>query len=74
MGSKLTCDIDYVELLEENDEKEFVPIKKYCGDDEPAVYVSRRSQVRVHYVQTLHFAGTGWTMNFMGIHEGKSII
>lgn len=71
MGSKLTCDIDYVELLEENEAKEFVSIKKYCGDDEPAIYVSSRSQLRIHYAQTVHFAGTGWILHFMGIHDGK---
>jgi hypothetical protein len=71
MGSKLTCEIDYVELLEENESQEFVSIKKYCGDDEPAIYVSGKSQLRVHHAQTVHFAGTGWMIHFMGIHEGE---
>ncbi|KAG5668318.1 hypothetical protein PVAND_016262 [Polypedilum vanderplanki] len=73
MGSKMTCDIDYVELMEENSEKEFVSIKKYCGDDEPAIYVSSKSQIRVHYKQTVHFAGTGWIINFIGVHQGASV-
>ena len=71
MGSKLSCGKDYVEFLEENEANEFRSIKSYCGDDEPAMYVSSRSQIKIHYVQTVHFAGTGWMLHFMGIHEGN---
>lgn len=71
MGSKLNCQSDYVEFLEENDEKQIVPLKKYCGDDSPAVFVSARSRVIVHFVQTLNFDGTGWLINFLGVKEGK---
>ena len=71
MGSKLTCENDYVEILEENDSKEFVVTKSYCGDDKPAVFIGSGSKIKVHYKQSVHFAGTGWMINFMGIHEGK---
>lgn len=71
MGSKLMCENDYVEFLEENERGESISIKKFCGEDEPAVYVSPKSRIVVHYVQTLNFDGTGWVMNFMGVHEGK---
>lgn len=72
MGAKLTCENDYVEILEENDAKEFAVIKSYCGEDKPAVYVSTRNKLQVHYKQSVHFAGTGWMANFMGVHEGKN--
>lgn len=70
MGTKLTCENDFVEILEENEKREFVSIRSYCGDDKPAVYVSTRSQIKVHHLQSVNFAGTGWTINFMGVHEG----
>ncbi|KAL7042861.1 hypothetical protein ACKWTF_001317 [Chironomus riparius] len=72
MGSKLTCENDYVEILEENDSKEFVATKSYCGDDKPAIFVGSGSKIKVHYKQSVHFAGTGWMINFMGIHEGST--
>lgn len=70
MGSKLLCESDYVELLEEDESGESTSIKKFCGEDDPAIYVSTRSKIIIHHVQTLNFAGTGWILNFMGIHEG----
>lgn len=72
MGTKLTCNNDYVEILEPNVEnKEFMPIKRYCGDDKPAVFVSSSSKIKINYMQSVNFAGTGWTVNFMGVHEGE---
>lgn len=71
MGSKLTCENDFVEILEENDSKELSVIKSYCGGDNPAVYVSSRSSIKVHHQQSVHFIGTGWIIHFMGIHEGE---
>lgn len=70
MGSKMTCTSDYVEILEPNESREFVSIKRYCGDDKPAVFVSTSSQIKINYKQTVNFSGTGWTINFMGVHEG----
>lgn len=70
MGSKLMCENDYVEFLEEDERGESTSIKRFCGEDDPAVYTSSKSKVVVHFVQTLNFAGTGWVLNFMGVHEG----
>lgn len=66
------CESDYVEFLEENDNGQMASIKKFCGEDSPAIYVSTKSKVVVHYSQTLNFAGTGWVINFIGVHEGKT--
>lgn len=71
MGSKLQCESDYIEFLEENGKGETESIRKFCGEDVPAVYVSSKSRIIVHYVQTLNFDGTGWIINFMGVHEGR---
>jgi hypothetical protein len=72
MGSNLFCPSEYVEFLEENDRGESESIKKYCGEDDPAVYVSAKSKIQVHYIQTRNFPGTGWSLNFMGVHEGET--
>lgn len=71
MGSKLTCENDYVEFLEANEQGEIASIKKFCGEDEPAIYVSAKSELQVHYRQTVNFGGTGWIINFIGVHEGE---
>lgn len=70
MGSKLLCQDDYVEFLEDDERGEATSIKKYCGEDEPAIYVSTKSKIQVHYSQTVNFAGTGWIINFIGVVEG----
>jgi CUB domain len=70
MGPKSTCGSEFVEILEANENQEFVSARRYCGDDKPAVFVSTQSQIKVHHLQTLNFGGTGWTINFMGVHEG----
>lgn len=72
MGSKLNCQSDYIEFLEEDEDRQMISIKRFCGDDDPAVYVSGKSKLSVHYVQTLNFAGTGWLINFLGVKEGKN--
>lgn len=74
MGSNIYCPTEYVELLEEDAKGEIKSIKRFCGGDEPAVYVSTKSKIQVHYVQTLNFPATGWVLNFMGVHEGKNNI
>jgi peptide methionine sulfoxide reductase MsrB len=71
MGSNMTCENDYVEIMEEDDTQEFVTIKTYCGEDKPAIYISTKSRIKVHYMQTVHFSGTGWSIYFMGIHDGN---
>lgn len=70
MGPRSTCNNEYVEFLEQNENQEFVQARKYCGDDKPVIFVSTRSQMKIHHSQTSNFGGTGWTLNFMGVHEG----
>lgn len=73
MGSKTFCSSDYIEFLEENLNGVLTPIKRYCGEKYPANYVSNRSTVKIHYQQSIHFPGTGWILNFMGVHEGTNL-
>lgn len=71
MGSNLFCPSEYVEIIEETTNDKSESIKKYCGEDTPATYVSAKSKIQVHYIQTRNFPGTGWILNFMGVHEGE---
>jgi hypothetical protein len=48
----------------------FTSMRKYCGDDNPEIYISSKSKVQVHHVQTPNLPGTGWMIQYMGIHEG----
>lgn len=68
MGSKTTCETNYVEIIE-NDEN--VASTKFCGSDSPAPYKGASNQLKVHFKSNLNFAGTGWMINFMAIHENS---
>lgn len=74
MGSSLTCSNDYVEFLEANESGELTSVRKYCGEDDPQVYVSTLSKVQVHYKKTVNFSGTGWQLQFMGVLEGRFLL
>lgn len=71
MGSKITCESDYVEFLEDNDNDSESIVRKYCGEDDPDVYKSSKNKVRVHYKKTVNFSGTGWIIHFMGVSDGE---
>ena len=71
MGSKITCESDYVELIETDiSTKVDSVMRKYCGDDEPQVFVSSENTMKVHYKRTVNFDGSGWLINFMAVYEG----
>lgn len=69
MGAKITCESDFVEFIELSGETENV-VRRFCGDDEPAVFVSSQNHVRVRYQKTVNFSGRGWIMAYMGVSEG----
>jgi hypothetical protein len=73
MGSNIFCPSDYVEFIEENSQGEKTSVNRFCGGDDPAIYVSTKSKLQIHYIQTQNFPGTGWVLNFMGVHEGKNM-
>ncbi|XP_055295203.1 cubilin homolog [Sitodiplosis mosellana] len=66
MGLRATCDSNYVELIENDDT---VPPTKFCGTDEPAPYRAKSSRLEVHFKNSINFAGTGWVIDFMAVHE-----
>lgn len=71
MGSKIQCESDYVEFIEIDEGGSDSVVRKYCGDDEPAVYVSPKNTMKVHHVKSVNFPGTGWILYFMGVAEGN---
>lgn len=70
MGPRSTCELNYVEIIE-NDES--LSPTKFCATDSPAPYKARSSQVKVHFKSSLNFAGTGWVINFMAVHENAIV-
>ncbi|XP_055601686.1 cubilin homolog [Uranotaenia lowii] len=72
MGSKNTCNTDYVQLIEVSGEEKKV-IRQHCGGDTPAVFIGKSSVIQVLYKQTQNFGGTGWQAKFMAIEKGATV-
>lgn len=70
MGSKATCELNYVEIIE-NDQN--ISPTKFCGTDDPAPYKAKSNQLKVHFKSSMNFAGTGWVANFMAVHESSTV-
>lgn len=71
MGSKISCESDYLEVIETDMQtKVDVMKRRYCGDDEPEIYMSTDHNVKIRYKKTVNFDGTGWLINFMAVNEG----
>ena len=66
------CSSNYVEFIEENENGVEKSLKQFCGSDDASVIVSSRSRMKVHYVKSVNFDGSGWMLQFMGVYEGKS--
>lgn len=73
MGSKTTCNGNYVQILEKSPTEDEEVKRQYCGEDEPAIYRSETSILTVRFKTTRNFAGTGFIANYMGVFEGKAI-
>lgn len=70
MGPKTTCELNYVEIIEFD---ETIPPTKYCGSDNPAVYKARANRLKVHFKSSRNFAGSGWVIAFMAVHENAVV-
>lgn len=68
MGSRSTCDLNYVEISE-NDEN--IATTRFCGSDNPAPYKAKSNQLEVRFRSGSYFDGTGWIVTFMGVHENS---
>lgn len=69
MGTR-SCDINYLEIIEFDDN---IAPTKFCGTESPAPYRGRSNSLKVHFKSSTSFSGTGWLINFMGVHENSVI-
>lgn len=73
MGTKLTCQTNYVQFLEVNSDQTTRVGAQFCGDDVPAVYKAETSRLIVRFVKDANFAGTGWILHFMGVLQNTEV-
>ncbi|XP_049544721.1 cubilin homolog [Anopheles darlingi] len=74
LGSNSTCATDYLQVYDRVDgAQEEMAVRKHCGNDKPANYVSSNSQLRLLYKKTQNFAGVGWMIKFMGVEAGTPV-
>jgi hypothetical protein len=66
MGSKITCNTDFIEIIETNISGE-ENVRKYCGEDSPEVYRSSTNVVTVRFKKTTIFSGTGWIIYWVSM-------
>ncbi|XP_017013207.2 cubilin homolog [Drosophila takahashii] len=75
LGSRSTCQTNYLQILEQDESGVESEIRRFCGNDHPLEYKSQRSQVVVRFHKTPEFDGTGWIIQFAGVHSNyKPII
>lgn len=70
MGKRL-CDVNYLEIIEFDDN---IAPTKFCGTESPAPYRGRSNRLKVHFKSSSSFSGSGWVINFMGIHENSPLL
>ena len=69
MGERRVCDDNYVEIID----AEAANTQRFCGDDTPAPFRGQTSRLTVRFVKTTSFSGTGWSINFMAVHENSKL-
>lgn len=69
MGAR-SCETNYLEIIEFD---ETIEATKFCGTEVPAPYKGASNRLKVHFKSSSNFSGTGWTINFMAVHENSEI-
>lgn len=70
MGSKRLCDNNFVEVIEPNSDQ--TP-QKFCGSETIAPYKAKTNTLSIRFKSGRDFAGTGWMLTFMAIHEDSKL-
>lgn len=70
MGSRRMCDNNFLEIIEPNSEQ--AP-RKFCGPDKIAQYKSKTNTLSIRFKSGRDFAGTGWVLTFMAVHEQSTL-
>ncbi|XP_073838257.1 cubilin [Musca autumnalis] len=79
MGAKSTCHTDYLQLIEydsfagDQPSGEGKVVRQFCGEDEPKYYRSPGNFVTVRFHKTVNYDGTGWVLQFSGVHPDADI-
>lgn len=68
MGSRATCELNYVEIIEKDPN---IAPTKFCGKDEPAPYKAKTNQLKIHFKSSTRFSGSGFAVSFMSVHENS---
>ncbi|XP_068081387.1 cubilin [Anabrus simplex] len=74
LGSSTTCSSDFVEILEVDLMTKTESVRsRYCGGDNPAVFISPNNVFVVRYTMSVHNEGSGWVAHFMGKPPGSQL-
>ncbi|XP_062137785.1 cubilin homolog [Drosophila sulfurigaster albostrigata] len=75
LGSRSTCNTDYLQILEDTGrpDQQLQEMARYCGDDKPKVYKSKRSQLSVQFHKSVNNNGLGWVIRFTGVFDDYQI-
>ncbi|XP_043658315.1 cubilin homolog [Drosophila teissieri] len=73
LGSKTTCHTDYLQILEKNAAGTQREMRRFCGEDQPRYYKSKRSEVLVRFHKTVNYDGVGWVIRFAGVYSDYQI-
>ncbi|KAJ6633725.1 Cubilin like, partial [Pseudolycoriella hygida] len=69
MGSSIHCSDNYFQIIETDYEGKETVARQYCGEDVPSAYKSNRNVLSIRFKKTSNFAGTGWNIQFMAVHQ-----
>lgn len=64
MGSKINCDLDYVNIIEISPHGEEKVALKICANQLMNRFVSKTSRIEVVSKKSPNFNGNGWILNF----------
>uniref|UniRef100_A0A0A1WR72 Cubilin n=1 Tax=Zeugodacus cucurbitae TaxID=28588 RepID=A0A0A1WR72_ZEUCU len=64
MGSKVNCDLDYVNIVEISSNGEEKVAKSICANQYMNEFVSKTSRIAIISKKSPNFNGNGWTLNF----------
>lgn len=73
LGSKATCHTDYLVIQEQNERNELQEMRRFCGEDQPRIYLSKRSQLFVRFHKSVNYDGIGWVIKFSGVYDNYEI-
>lgn len=66
MGS--VCIDNFLQIIEYEENGTEKVVRQFCGLEQPSNYSSTQNMLSVRFKKNVNFAGTGWLINFIGIH------